>query len=592
MARKRFEIVLAETAGFCMGVRRAVKMTLRAADEPDCPTPIRTCGPLIHNRQVLQVLESRGIISAEDGDATEGGTCVIRAHGLPRDEQEALRRRSEALLDATCPHVRRVQEIVADYARRGYACVVVGDAGHAEVNGVLSHADGAGYVVSGPDEVRDLPPASRVVVVAQTTQDEQVFRRTVAKVRERFGECLAFETICRSTERRQAEVRELAPKVDAMIVVGGLDSANTRRLAEISSAVGTPTYHVETDRELDVDRILGYETVGLTAGASTPNWMIRKVVRRLEDEDRRRAGLGPYLGRMAVRGLVNANIYAAGGAAALTFACSRLLQGPPALLGVCMAVTFFFVLSQQLLNQYGRREALYLSDPDRADFFMVNERGLLLLGVTSALVAPILASFLGWWAFLLVVVGSAGGLMYRFRLPPALSRKTGFRSLEHLPASKEVFVGLAWGVLASAVPALAAGPGPHALRDGFVAFTVAFLMAFARTVALDLRDVEADQIVGRETLAGVVGALAAKRVFFVVVGVLAAVLVLAGHLQGWAGPGWAALLLGVPYAVGSFGLLWWRGRGPTGELAEAMVDGQFYLVGLAALVLGSMSGKA
>jgi 4-hydroxy-3-methylbut-2-enyl diphosphate reductase len=503
-----------------------------------------------------------------------------------------LRRRSEALLDATCPHVRRVQEIVADYARRGYVCVVVGDAGHAEVNGVLSYADGAGYVVSGPDEVRNLPSADKVVVVAQTTQDEDVFRRTVEKVRERFGECLAFETICQSTERRQAEVRELARKVDAMIVVGGLDSANTRRLAEISSAAGTPTYHVETDRQLDVDRILQYETVGLTAGASTPNWMIRKVVRRLEDEERRRTDLGPYLARMVVRGLVNANIYAAGAAAALTFACSRLLQRPPPLLGVCMAVTFLFVLSQHFLNQYGRREALYLSDPDRADFFMANERALLLLSVTSAVVALILAFFLGWWAFVLVAVGSAGGLMYRFKLPRALSRKTGFRSLEHLPASKEVFVGLAWGALACIVPALAAGPAPHAWRDGSVAFAVAFLMAFGRTLALDLRDVEADQIVGRETLAGVVGPLAAKRVFFLVIGVLAAVLGLEGYFQGWAGPGWAALLLGAPYALGSFALLGRRGSGPTGELAEAMVDGQFYLVGLAALVLSLAAGKA
>jgi 4-hydroxy-3-methylbut-2-enyl diphosphate reductase len=475
-----------------------------------------------------------------------------------------------------------VQEIVAKYAGQGYTCVVVGDAGHAEVNGVLSYAGGAGYVVSGPEEVQKLPAADKIVVVAQTTQDEEVFRRTLAKVRQRFGECLAFATICRSTERRQAEVRELARKVDAMIVVGGFNSANTRRLAEISAAGGTPTYHVETDRQLDVAEILKYEKVGLTAGASTPNWMIRKVVRRLEDAARRRTGLGVYMTRMVLRGLVNANLYAAGSAAALTYACSRLLSRPPALLGVCMAVAFFFVLSQHLLNQYGRRESLYLSDPDRADFFMANEKALLLLGVCSSALALFLAFFLGAWAFGLVVVGSAGGLMYRLRLPSGLSRKTGFRSLEHLPGSKEFSVGLAWGALASVVPVLAATPGVHGWRDAALAFPVAFLMAFERTLALDLRDVAADQIVGRETLVGAAGLRVAQRLFLALPVLLACLLIVAACL-GWLASAGLPLLLSVPYTLGSVGLMKRRRRAPTGEMAEVVVDGQFYLLGVAAL---------
>ncbi|MHC4591911.1 MAG: 4-hydroxy-3-methylbut-2-enyl diphosphate reductase, partial [Planctomycetota bacterium] len=297
-----------------------------------------------------------------------------------RQEQDGLRERCEDVLDATCPHVRRVQDIVAKYAKQGYTCVVVGDAGHAEVDGVLSFAGPGGHVVSGPDEVDGLPHADKVVVVAQTTQDEDLFRRTLARIRERFGECLAFETICRSTERRQAEVRGLAQEVDAMIVVGGFNSANTRRLAEISSAAGTRTFHVETERQIDVDEVLRCEKVGLTAGASTPNWMIRRVVRHLEDEHRRRTQPGRYWCRTVLRCLVNANVYAAGAAGALTFACSRLLSRPPRLLGLCIVVSFFFVLGQHLLNQYGRRESLYLAEPDRAGFFKANEKTLLLLG--------------------------------------------------------------------------------------------------------------------------------------------------------------------------------------------------------------------
>jgi len=583
MSPSRFHIVLARTAGFCMGVRRAVRMVLSAADEPRRPRPIRTHGPLIHNRQVLQVLEARQVRALREGEPAGRGTVVIRAHGLSREEREALEADGCDLLDATCPHVSRLQRIVAEHAGRGCACVVVGDAGHAEVTGALSYAGGAGYIVSGPEQVDELPPLEKVVVVAQTTQDEAVFRRTVERLRARFPGCVTFDTICRSTELRQAEARELAGRVDAMIVAGGYHSANTRRLAEISRATGTPTFHVETERDLDVDAVLRYETVGLTAGASTPNWMIRRIVRRLEDEHRRRASFVGYLARALMRGLVDANLFAAGGAAALTYGCSLLLPARPALLGLCMAVTLFFVLGQHLLNQYGRRESLYLGEPDRAGFFMANEGTLLWLGVGSSLLAVFLAWFLGWWAFGLVVFGSAGGLTYRWRLPPAVSGRTGLRSLEHLPGSKELFVGLAWGTLAGLVPALAADGVPQALPGGGVAFVVAFVLAFQRSLALDLRDVEGDQLVGRETLAGVLGPEAARRILMLFAPALACVAVLGGCAAGWTTRFCLPLLACVPYVPVCFlALRRWPRR--DAELAEALVDGGFYLLAVVGLL--------
>jgi 4-hydroxy-3-methylbut-2-enyl diphosphate reductase len=585
MARDRFEIVLAETAGFCMGVRRAVRLVLRAADEPERPMPIRTLGPLIHNRQVLQVLARRGILPEDQPDGEPTGTAVIRAHGLPREQQEELVRRCADLLDATCPHVRRVQKTVADHAERGYACIVVGDEGHAEVNGVLSYARGHGYVVSGPHELDSVPPCDKVVVVAQTTQDEEVFRRTVEAAERRFPECVAVNTVCRSTQLRQAEVRELAPQVDAMIVVGGYNSANTRRLAELSAAAGTPTYHVETDRQLDMDRLLSCRRVGLTAGASTPNWMIKKVLRRLLDAHQRRAHLVGYLLGTFLRALVNANVFAAGAAAALTFACSRLLLGPSRLVPVCMTVSFFFVLGHHLLNQYARRESLYLSEPDRAEFFMANERTLLALAISSSALALFLAGFLGWWALALVGLGTAGGLMYRVPLPLWVGRRIGFRSLELLAGSKELFVGLAWGALAAVVPSLAGGLGAVAWRSTLTAFLVAFLMAFERTLLLDLGDVAADQIVGRETLAGVLGVRRAEQAFTATLVGLAAALGLLGGLAGWAGPPAWLMLICVPYALGCF-LALRRGWRRPGEWAELAVDGQFYLAAIAAAAAG------
>ncbi len=591
MARKRFEIILADTAGFCMGVRRAVRMVLRAADQPAWPSPIRIQGPLIHNRQVLRVLEDRGVLTDEEGSDWAGGTAVVRAHGLSGSGQEQLRRRAAVLLDATCPHVRRVQKIVEEYAAQGYMCVVVGDAGHAEVDAVLSYAGAEGRVISGPGEVDELPDAERVVVVAQTTQDQEVFRRTAERMRARYPECRAFETVCRSTEQRQAEVRELAGRVEAMIVVGGLHSANTRRLAQISAATGTPTFHVETDAELDLNAMLSHERVGLTAGASTPNWMIRRVMRRLEDEHRRRTRPLRYWALTFVRGLVNANVYAAGAAAALSFACALLLSPRHPMVGACMAVAFFFVLGQQLLNQYGRRGALYLSEPDRAGFFMANEGALLLLGVCSSVLALFLAHFLGWVAFGLIALGSAGGLTYRVPLPGRLTRRLGFRSLEQLPGSKELFVGLAWASLAALVPALAAPGAPLPWRAAAVAFAVAFAAAFQRTLALELLDVRADKIVGRETLAGVLGPRVAQKVLYGLIVLVAAVLAGAGCLAGWTTDYCLPLLAAVPAALGCFALAK-RSGVLRGEVSELAVDAQFYLVALAALAWSAAAGGA
>jgi len=567
-----------------MGVRRAVRMVLEAAEDPRTSLPILTPGSLIHNRQVLEVLQKRGVLQMGDrgGGAEDRGTAVVRAHGLSREQQQELRRTVGQLLDATCPHVRRVQEIVAEHAGMGYLCVVVGDSGHAEVEAVLSYADGRGCAVAGPEEVDCLPEADKVVVVAQTTQNEEVFRATVEKVRERYGDCLSFETICRSTGRRQQEVRELACRVDAMIVVGGYNSANTRRLAEISESAGVPTYHVETEHELDVDSILQYGKVGLTAGASTPNWMIRRVVLRLQDEHRRRTHPLWALARTASRAVVYTNLYAAGALAALTYTAAHFFPSPPGRLFLCMMVSFLYVLAQQILNQYARRRSLYLSEPARSEFFMTNERALLWLGVASGVLSLFLAFLVGPWAFGLVAVGSVGGLAYRLKLPGALVEKLGLRSLEQVPASKEVFVGLAWATLAALVPALATGEPLAVWRPGVLAFGVCFLMAFQRTLALDLRDVEADQLMGRETLATLLGPAGASRLFFAVVAVEVLMLLTAGLID-WC----TALAYWLPtvavYSLVAFRLL----RSPDRvqeELCEVLVGGQFYLAaGLAAV---------
>ncbi len=273
------DIVLARSAGYCMGVRRAIQMALEVADgEADT---VYTYGPLIHNPQALEDLHTHGVVPLDSAAALPDRPIIIRAHGIPPGERARLAAGSSRLVDATCPKVATIQEKIADYSRQGCTVLIAGDADHPEVVGLVGYAEGHAHVVSCPADVDRLPPLQRVVLVAQTTQDQETFEAIRRRVEARYPEAEALETICQSTHRRQAEVRDIAPRVDALVVIGGRNSANTRRLAEIATGLGTPAHHVETAAELPVDELRGLRKVGVTAGASTPAWIIEEVVATL-----------------------------------------------------------------------------------------------------------------------------------------------------------------------------------------------------------------------------------------------------------------------------------------------------------------------
>jgi len=583
MPFSRPRVIVAETAGFCMGVRRATELALKAANDPSAPRPIRTLGPLIHNHQVIGLLETKGVGSVEEDEIPEGGTALIRAHGIPPDRKEQLQGACGKVIDATCPHVKRVQRIADRFTGEGWHCVVVGDAGHAEVRSVLSHAHGRGHVVAGPEELDDLPEMEQVVLVAQTTQSTEVYEKVAEEARQHWSECRVFDTICRSTERRQQEVRELADQTEAIVVVGGHHSANTRRLAEISSATGVPTRHVETPDQLDEEWILKFDTVGVSAGASTPGWMITRVVRKIREVQRSTEGIFARGARQWLGGLVHSNLFLGGGAAALTLANAVLMgMAPGTTVVLCCVLSFFFILAQHLLNQYAKREAIYLHDPGKGEFFKRYERPLLALGVGSLGCALGIALSLGWAISALIAAGSLAGVLYRVEFSSRLTEAMGIRSLQQIPASKEIFVSLAWGVTGALVPALAGGTSIAGWGAVAVAFAFSMLLAGQRTLTMDFRELETDQLIGRETVVVALGQKAATWLYGGALGVMTALLVCAGLLV-WTGPFAYALLLVVPCAAGSFLALSGRAA-PDAEVAEMLVDGAFYLAGVLSLL--------
>ncbi len=273
------DVKIARTAGFCWGVRRTVDKVLAVA--ADGGRPVVTLGPIIHNPQAVERMRERGVGTvAEVREVAPGTTVVVRTHGAVKPELALARERGLEVVDGTCPYVKYPQAMAQRLSREGYHVVVVGDANHAEVKGVVSFAEGPCTVVKPGAPLPEIK-AKKVAVLAQTTCIGEEFERVVGALALRHKEVRAVNTICSDTEERQADARALARGVDAVVVVGGKNSANTRHLAEICREIQPRTWHVETADELDPAWFQGCGVVGLSAGASTPDWVIEGVAARL-----------------------------------------------------------------------------------------------------------------------------------------------------------------------------------------------------------------------------------------------------------------------------------------------------------------------
>lgn len=271
------EVFLADQAGACYGVNRALKLAMEASDRPD-GKPVHTLGPLIHNPKVVSELEERGIHEAESPEDALGGVLVIRTHGVPKGVMPAAEGMGIEVVDATCPHVQRAQEEAARLAAEGRYVLIFGEPGHPEVEGILSYAGERAKVVEGIDDVPDLPVDTPVGVVVQTTQRNEKLRVLVGELEKRFADLEVCDTICAATGLRQSAALRLASKVDAMVVIGGRNSGNTKRLYEICSEACSRTVLIEAPSELEQGFFSGCGTVGVTAGASTPQSHIDAVV--------------------------------------------------------------------------------------------------------------------------------------------------------------------------------------------------------------------------------------------------------------------------------------------------------------------------
>lgn len=280
------EVILAEHAGFCFGVRRAVDTVYEQIENREKEGhPIYTFGPIIHNEEVVGDLERRGVrvldSLADAGGVPEGerGTVIIRSHGVEKIVCESLKELGYEVVDATCPFVKRIHNIVEKESAAGKSIVIVGNAGHPEVEGIRGWSASETYIVESVEEARnlDLRPEEELCIVSQTTFNYKKFQDVVEIFKERGYNGSVVNTVCNATEVRQAEARELAARVDVMIVIGGTHSSNTRKLYEICKQECDMTYYIQTLDDLHLRLPESFRLVGITAGASTPNNIIEEV---------------------------------------------------------------------------------------------------------------------------------------------------------------------------------------------------------------------------------------------------------------------------------------------------------------------------
>ncbi len=569
-------VKLADTAGFCMGVRKAMDKVLDMAQRPH-ESPVYTYGALIHNPQTVELLRKRGIFPVdrlEDLDRCgTNATLIIRAHGITPEERKKIKEKGIRIVDATCPKVAHVQSLIKKHAARGYTTLIIGDKGHPEVNGLLGYTGGRGIVLDGSEEVDRLPALDKVCVVAQTTQSMDLFNAIMEKIRKKFPRAVVFNTICDSTEKRQTEVKELAAHMDAVVIVGGKNSANTRRLASLAENQGVPAFHIETAEELNQLPLAGYKKIGVSAGASTPNWIIDRVVDGLTSSQ---AGGGknarwffrPWL--FAVR----TDIYSAMGAGCLSLACTLLQKLDVHVLTILIAA--LYVYAMHTINRLLNRKTSIIGS-FREESYRTHKRLYAVTAMLSLVLALAFSFVTGRGPFVLLSVISLLGIVYNAKILPKSRR---FRSLKELPGSKNLSMALAWAAVTAALPRVVAGAAMPA--DTVVAFSFTFALVFIRSALSDILDIQNDRLIGRETIPVLIGEKRTRKLLKYI-WILLFILLVSSFFAGWTPSLSMALAVALFYVLICFKLCD-RRAGLSGIELEGLLETTYLVAGLSAFL--------
>ena len=478
-----------------MGVKNAI---LRIVNEMNTTgNEIYVHGPIIHNPQTISILESRGLVTVKGDEPLDGKTVAIRTHGIPHERLLEIRKYSGRLINLTCPRVANVQAIIKKHSRQGYYTVITGDVDHAEVIGLKSYASSGVSVISSPDDVRTVPAAEKYIAVSQTTFDRELFSSIIEKLKHRMGNrLLVFNTICSSTHSRQEDVANALKRgIDVLVVVGGKNSANTRRLAELGSEGGIRTFHVETSEELNEKDFRKQDRVFVTAGASTPGWIINNVLEKLYYIQYRQGSTLVNFLKKTFEFAVRTNTLSSMAAFFMALLAPVFVGAAPDYR--LAAVSSLYIFSMYTFNNCFTLPFLRESNPYKHSLYSRYRNPLLILALLFLIISAALAATRGQAVITVFGISSILGILYSIKPVKSLVYDIGISALKKLYNSKTVATAFGWVIITTLMPLIAADAD---VIEMIALSLPVFSFIFLRNILIDIIALQGDLILGRETL--------------------------------------------------------------------------------------------
>jgi (E)-4-hydroxy-3-methyl-but-2-enyl pyrophosphate reductase len=511
------KIELSKNSGFCMGVKNAVLRIIGEINSSE--EEIVVIGSLIHNPQTISILHKRGLKTIDDSESITGQTVAIRTHGIPFEQLKQIKLNSRKFINLTCPRVARVQSIIRKYSRKGFFTVITGDRDHAEVKALKSYALSGVYVLSSSKDINKIPRADKYIVVSQTTFEAEIFENITSLLKGKFGErIIVFNTICDSTYNRQKDVRDAVKSgIDTIVVVGGKNSANTRRLAKMAGDFGIRTFHVETEEELDEKEFLNVRHMLVTAGASTPGWIINNVLEKLYDIKYKNGPPMANFLKNALEFAVRTNVISS--IAAFFITLSGLAYGgnqPDYFLAI---ISSFYIFSMYTINNYMFIDSLKESNPYKYKLYIENMKILLPVSILFIILSVIIA-FRYDFIILLIILGSYMlGITYSSGAVKSLIEKYHVNIIEKTYNSKSIVTSIGWTIITVIMPLICYR------TDTLILISISaiiFCIVFFRNILLDLIAFQGDLIIGLETVPINIGMGKTKNMMIIISGLAVA----------------------------------------------------------------------
>jgi len=486
------KIIIAKNAGFCPGVKSAIDLVIELSKKNQ--KKIYTLGPLIHNKDVIKSLEEKNIFAIENLDEIkeENAILVIRAHGITPELEKYIRNKKLQIIDGTCPLVKNVHRLIEKYSSQGYWTVILGDKDHAEVIGLKGYAGEKSFIINSIEEAQKLPEMDNIHLVSQTTQEEELFYKVANLMKNKTKNLIISNTICNPTKLRQRETYEFSKNADLVIVVGGKHSANTQRLFKICSKLAKSAILIERPEELNEKIISGKENIFITAGASTPNWLIESVFEKTQKLLKSEKEKFTEFLNILWKTFINSGIYTGISAAFLTLISSQIL-GSNIIPKKILLTSTLFVLSLHVLNRAAEKNEVE-ADEIKKIIFIKFANTIKTIAYISGIFSLLISATINQKIFISISFIWLIGIIYPYTISKHFHKING---------SKDIILSLGWTFACSILPIF--WLKEKLTEEILLIIIFIFILVFIRSILLSISQAHNDMIVGKENIYKVLG---------------------------------------------------------------------------------------